>query len=70
MIKSKYISDCVAAIAKSGKAQILGSMKKDAPYSVAKDFEVITAPTLEDLKTLLTERGLTFNETPIRPISQ
>lgn len=69
MIKSKYTSDCVAALAKGGKAQILGSMKKDASYSVAKEFEVITAPTLEDLKTLLTERGLKFSETPVRPIS-
>jgi hypothetical protein len=32
--------------------------------------EVITAPTLEDLKTLLTERNVQFSEKLIRPISQ
>jgi hypothetical protein len=70
MIKSKYTSDCVAALVKDGKGSILGAMKKDMPYLVMEGVEVVTAPTLEDLKTLLTDRNIRFKETPLRPISQ
>lgn len=69
MIKSKYDSDCVAALVRGENARILGAMKKDAPYLISKDVEIVTAPTLEDLKTLLTERGLKFNQTKPSPIS-
>lgn len=69
MIKGKYTSDCIAALVKDGKGSIIGAMKKDMPYMVMNGVEVVTAPTLAELKTLLTEREVKFNETPIRPIS-
>jgi hypothetical protein len=70
MIKSKYTADCVAALVKNGKGSILGAMKKDMPYLIMEGVEVVTAPTLEDLKTMLTERNVQFSEKLIRPISQ
>lgn len=69
MIKSKYESNCVVALVRGQDARILGAMKKDAPYLISEDVEIVTAPTLEDLKTLLMERGLKFNQTKPSPIS-
>lgn len=68
-ISSTYESDGVAAIIEKTNARIIGKVIKGSKYMVAPSLEVVTAPTLAELKTLLTERGLTFNETPIRPIS-
>jgi hypothetical protein len=68
--KLSHLNDGFVAIVAGDKALLIGAVKKDEPYVIAENSELVSAPTLEGLKTILTERGLKFNETPLRPISQ
>jgi len=68
-IRSKYTQDGVFALVLGNKASIIGKCVKDTPYMMISNKEIVYGSTLEDLKTLLTEREVKFNETPIRPIS-
>ena len=60
--KSKHLEDGFAAFTDGKFVVIIGSVKKDAPYFLAKNMELVTSPTLEELKATLTERGLKFKE--------
>ena len=68
--KLKHTVNGVFAIKSEDKALIVGNCTKDSLYVIADGQEVVSAPTIERLKTILTKSGLEFNEIPVRPISQ
>jgi hypothetical protein len=59
---SKHTINGFAAVISGTKATIVGAVRKDAKYGVATGMEVVASPTIEELKTLLTQRGIEFKE--------
>jgi hypothetical protein len=66
----KHLSDGFISVVSGQNATIIGFVKAGNPYYIGKGAELVSSPTLEELKATLTERGLKFNETPLRPVSQ
>jgi hypothetical protein len=62
MIKHNYPDDGFAAIVIGDKANFVGKVRKGQIAYVHETISVVTALTLEELKTILTERGLKFSE--------